>query len=408
MGAGRHAHCTIIARQMDFSRVLVTDNLAWQLFSAANREKLLFSRLSKEKDLPTLSKGGGPARQRALTLLLLFDHLVLHDYNDTFRLPDLERDGIVEVVQSSGPVENVAPLPTRWRRGPLAHRGRPPRALLKSLALVQRLQPFVVNRVLPMTGEIKFFPALAKGLRVSRRRCVELFLDYALAAVRGDQVALREHVFTTELPEDFLREITDGLFHFNEQLDAGNSLIFAAMLAADQIATIQSLSARLGLGVATEHYGEVFRPETALVGIELDAVAAANKFLTLRAALVEEGGLLPRIDCIKDALALRKDPRLRAVREQLAILHGGLTTGDREAISDARREIRKARQALRRRAAWDKALRWVAYLSVPVGVAEILSGTPPIVGTSIAVVGAAGTAGSRKVERDNEWVLFGT
>jgi hypothetical protein len=51
------------------------------------------------------------------------------------------------------------------------------------------------------------------------------------------------------------------------------------------------------------------------------------------------------------------------------------------------------------------ALLWVAYLSVPVGVAEVLSGTPPLIGTLIAVIGAAGTAKSRKVERDNEWVL---
>lgn len=81
---------------------------------------------------------------------------------------------------------------------------------------------------------------------------------------------------------------------------------------------------RLGLGVATEHYGEYFRPELALRGRELDAVAAANRFLTLRTAFVGQGGFLPPLNSIKDALALRKDPHLRAVREQLALLHGGL------------------------------------------------------------------------------------
>ncbi len=289
----------------------------------------------------------------------------------------------------------------------MANRGRPPKKLLQSLSLIQRFWPFVVNRVLLAIREIKFFPALANGLKISRR-CVELFLDYALAAVRGDQVSLREHVVATALPEDFLRELTAGLFHFDDPPDAGNSALLCAIIAAEQVATIQALSSRLGLGVATEHYGEVFRSETALNGEELDAIAAANRFLALRAAFVEEGGLLPHIKGIKDTLALRKDPRLKAVREQLALLHSGLVLGDRQAISEAGREIRKARQSLKRRTGWDKALRWVTYLEVPVGVAEVLIGTPPVVGTSIAVVGAAGAAGSRKVERDNEWALFGT
>ncbi len=108
---------TIIAGQMDFSRVLVRDNLAWELFSAAARENLLFSRPLTEEERSNLSRRSRLTRQRALSLLVLFDHLVLHDYCNAFRLPDLEKDGIVEVMAGSDPVEEVPPLPTLVEQG---------------------------------------------------------------------------------------------------------------------------------------------------------------------------------------------------------------------------------------------------------------------------------------------------
>jgi hypothetical protein len=393
---------------MDFGGVLVTDHLAYELFRAAHREKLLFSQNLHSEDFENLSGRDPTVLRRALSLLVLFDRVVIHDLSPAFRLPDLEKDGIVEVVPSPNQTIEVVPLPTRWKMGPLANRGRPPKELLRSLSLIQQLRPFVVNRVSVAVRDLQFFSALASGIGVSRKQLVELFLDYVIAVVQGDAATLREHVFTSALPRKFLRDMTSGLFQMGDPSSGPDTVIIFAILAAQQIAEIQAVSARVGLGVATHHYGGVFRSESALSGDKLDAVSAAGGFLTLRAAFAEEGGFWPRIDTIKDALALRRDPRLQNVRAQLALLHGGLTTGDRDAIAEARREIRKARQRLQRRAGWDRALRWVAYLSVPVGVAEVLSGTPPIIGTSIAVIGAAGTAKSRKVERDNEWVLFGT
>jgi hypothetical protein len=117
---------------------------------------------------------------------------------------------------------------------------------------------------------------------------------------------------------------------------------------------------------------------------------------------------MPRIEGIKHALSLRKDPHLKAVREQLKLFHSSLSAGDRNAVAEARREIQKTRQKLERRSRWDRALRWLTYLSVPVGVAESLIWSVPIAGTSLSVIGAAGTAASRSIEKKNEWVLFGT
>ena len=392
---------------MDFSKVLVTDSLSWELFGAAARERLLFARGSDDQDLPSR---GGTACQRALSLLVLFDQIVLHDFGEAFRLPDLEKCGIVEVISAVEPT-NVQPLRVSRRKSSSILGGYPSKGMLQSVALIENFRPFIVNRLLA-GGNIEFFSALAEGLKVSRRRCLELFFDYALAAVRGDQAACANHIFTAALPGDLLRDITKELFAYSSRgdgmLSPTNYVLLVSTIEANRIAIIRELSAKHGLGVATQHYGECFRSEPALRGAELDAVAAANRFLTVRAAFREEDGFLPRVNNIREALALRKDPHLRALREQLALFHRSLVAGDTDALLEARREIKRARRKLQRRAAWDRALRWVAYLSVPVGVAEILNGTPPLVGTSIAVVGAAGAAGSRKVEKDNEWVLFGT
>jgi hypothetical protein len=386
----------------------VTDRLAWEILSAAEREKLLFVRDSSEPRPQAQLQSVG---QRALSLLVLFDRLAIHELGDgNFRLPDLESEGIVEIVTASQPTDKIRALETKKRKVRMGPCRRLSKMHLEALSRLQQFRPLVINRL--DSVENKFFAALANGLRVSKRRCLELFLDYAVAYVQGDGAALRTHLFSKVLPKDLLRDVRKELFDFSargeDYLGPDNEVLVMGMIFANEIAIIQELSARLKLGVATEHYGERFRSDLALRGQQLDAVAAANRFLILRAAFADEGGFMPRINGIRHALSLRKDPHLKAVREQLRIFHGGLTTGDRLAIIEARREIQKARKRLESRVGWDKALRWLAYLSVPVGIVEILNGSPPIVGTSLSAVGAGGIAKSRQVERNNEWVLFGT
>jgi hypothetical protein len=323
---------------MDFSRVLVTDRLAWEIFGVAAREKLLFVQSPGEQ--PPRARRG-TAGQRALSLLVLFDRLLIHDYGPgTFRLPDLEKEGIVEVIPAHEVPPNVPALNTQWKKGHLGSRRKPPEALLWSLSLIQQFRPLVINRLLK--AKVEFDSLMSDVLGISRRKYVEAFLDYALAYAQEHEAAVRGHLLAQALPEDFLNEMSEELFDFAARRDvvsAPNATLTGAIAFADEIAVIQSLSATLGLGVATEYYGETFRAEPALKGKELDAVAAANQFLILRAAFADEGRFMPRIEGIQQALLLRKDPHLKAVREQLKLFHSGLTAGDRNAVLEARREI---------------------------------------------------------------------
>jgi hypothetical protein len=303
----------------------------------------------------------------------------------------------------------VPALSTTWRKGFLGLRGRPPKQLLQSLFLVQQFRPLVVNRLLE--GRDPSDSRIAKFLGVSRRQYINRLIDYALANIPGDKAAIHDNVLAEVLPDDILNVIFEQLIDFTSRSEALSSpqiILLMAIFFAQEIAVIQSLSSQLGLGVATDHYGEKFRSEPALRGKQLDAMAAAHQFLILRAALVDEGRFMPRIQGIKHALALRRDPYLKAIREQLKVFHSGLTSGDRNAVVEARREIQLARQNLERRAGWDRALRYLAYLSLPVGIAESLFWNVPIAGTALSVIGAAGAATARRIETKNEWVLFGT
>jgi hypothetical protein len=390
---------------MDFKRILVTDSLAWEIFGAAARDRLLFVRAAGDEPRPSRRK---LISQRALSLIILFDRLVIHDFSKgVLRLPDLEKEGIVEVVAAHETPQRPKALSTRWEKGHLGSRGRPPKELLRSLAVVEQFRPLVVNRILTVRSDYDSF--VADALHMSRRKYLNLFLDYAIAYIQGNEESLQQHVFTEAFPEDLRREITEELFDFSaqgERLSPTNATLVAAILFAEEIATIQHLSTNLGLGVATEHYGEKFRVEPSLTSREIDAVVAANYFVILRAALAEDR-FMPRIEGLRQALSLRKDAHLKAIREQLTVFHAALLAGDRSVVAEAKREVESARRKLQRRAGWDRPLAWLAYLSVPAVVADVFLGTP-IASLSLSAIHATGTLVSRRLEKENEWVLFGT
>jgi hypothetical protein len=126
----------------------------------------------------------------------------------------------------------------------------------------------------------------------------------------------------------------------------------------------------------------------------------------VRTALAEDRGVLPRIRDIHHALALRQDPHLRSLREMLAEFHKSVQIGDATVVASARREVARAKRAMIRRQKWQRGLDWVTYLALPVGIAETLTGTPPIAGTSLSVLGVTGSAIASHIKRRNGGVLF--
>lgn len=186
-----------------------------------------------------------------------------------------------------------------------------------------------------------------------------------------------------------------------QQLRRGHALV-----ASQEIQIAKDLSAQFGVGVASHYYG--VRLESARAASRsLPPTLAANGFLTVRAALAEDRGVLPHIEGITHALALRRDPNLKALKEHLGHMNVALQNGRPDDLLRARLEIMKARKVLQRKRRWERALTWLTYLSVPVGVAEALVAGLPVASTTVSVLGASGAAYMQRMQKSNEWVLFG-
>jgi hypothetical protein len=384
----------------DFTRVLLTDKVAWGFFGLADREHLLYTSHAGDN---TPAPQRGAINQRTLSLLVLFDKIIVHDFSDSaFRIPDLENDGIVQVIARETPANPVEPLPTRWKKGPLRSRKKPPASLLRSLRLLKEESSLVIDRLLSVRSDWE--TSLATALHVSRRGFLTAFFDYALACVEGNTAVLRESILN-RLPDDMLAYWTRRLFDFqvkDELMDEVTAKMVFAIAFADEVRIIQELSEQLGVGVATEHYRSKYisRPSA------LDPRSIADHFVVLRTALAEDRGALPRIRDIRHALALRQDPHLRSLRELLVEFHKSVQHGDATVVANARREVTRAKRAMTRRLHWQRGLDWVTYLALPVGIAEALTGAPPITGTSLSVLGATGTAITSRTKRRHSWVLF--
>jgi hypothetical protein len=216
----------------DFTCVLLTDHLARELFGLAGREGLLYGSPA-ESDSPTPRLRG--VSQRVLSLLVLFDKILVHDFSPgpAFRIPDLEGEGIVQVVAQGEPIGPVEPLQTHWKLGPLKSRRKPPKSLLRSLRLFKEERVLVIARLLSVKSEWE--REIAKAFGVSRRGFLNAFFDYALACVEGNRVAVRESILN-RLPDDMLADLTRGLFDFQrhgELLDESNAKLVAAIAFAD-------------------------------------------------------------------------------------------------------------------------------------------------------------------------------
>lgn len=384
----------------DFTRVLLTDKVAWGLFGLADREQLLYTSHAGDNTPAPLR---GAINQRTLSLLVLFDQIIVHDFsNSAFRIPDLENDGIVKVIARETPANPVEPLPTHWKKGPLRGRKKPPASLLRSLRLLKEESSLVIDRLMSVRSDWE--TSLASALHVSRRGFLTAFFDYALACVEGNTAVLRESLLN-RLPDDMLAYWTNRLFDFqlkDELMDEFTAKMVFAIAFADEIRIIQELSEQLKVGVATEHY----RSKYASRSSALDPRSIADHFVVLRTALAEDRGALPRIRDIRHALALRKDPNLRSLRELLVEFHKSVQDGDATVVANARREVARAKRAMMRRLHWQRGLDWVTYLALPVGIAEALTGAPPIAGTSLSMLGVTGTAIASRSKRRNGWVLF--
>jgi hypothetical protein len=119
-----------------------------------------------------------------------------------------------------------------------------------------------------------------------------------------------------------------------------------------------------------------------------------------------ESGENAGADHVRHDDASRRERRNRSLRAMLVEFHKAVKVGDADSLVSARREVARAQRVMARGEKWQRGLDWVAYLALPVGITEALAGAPPIVGTSLSVLGTTGAATMSRAKRRHGWVLF--
>ena len=253
-------------------------------------------------------------RQTVLSLLVLFDNLIVHNsHPNEYRIPDLEHDGILQVVNVPEPITKPAPLKSKWLPSRFDPRPRAPTRVLRTLAQMQSYRPLIVDRLVtyrPRKGEMfEFESFMAKTLRISRRRYFSEFLDLAINYVLGNKEAIAENVIERALPKRLLNPIKRELFDFSRRgklFGPTNATLIAAIIFAQELGAIQELSSKHGVGVATHYYRRARRdPSRGMEPFGNEPSQVPRSFRLIRSILHEEGHFFPRIESISHALKLR-------------------------------------------------------------------------------------------------------
>jgi hypothetical protein len=385
---------------VDFSKAIIFDEPLEGLLSQASRERLLAGKL--DPNLKGSKRQTAANIQDSLSLLILFDQLLIPDFTSSLRIPGLEDTDLIRVL----PIGNLPwQEPVALDETFLVSRCQ---AFVKALERASEIRPLVLNRVLMGLDDGDMWSIIARATKISKYEVIEQALDYFLAFYKGDEERLRNNLLFQILPQDVLQMINDDLLESrdDDKVSPGKVLLASFIIAADQIKILHELSQEQQAGIATRKYTGLM-PEVKSSDLHADSLNLTRGFCLLRCALHEEGRFFPKIESIEHALRLRKDPNLQSFREQLGLFHSYLSLGDNDAIVKLVEEVKKAQRALQRTKSWDTTLKWVTYLSLPVGFVEPFLIGLPVIGTTMGIFSVVATFGVDQVKKKNEWVLFG-
>jgi hypothetical protein len=382
---------------VDFKNVIASDDLATVLLNQASKEKMLEYKGNSELiRLPTRS---AKIMQESLSLLILFDRIIIPNYIGDIHIPAIEDNGLIEFISDNQCFEiaNRHSSSSQYRSG--------------FSGVIEKALPakeMILNRLIKDKNE--FWGILAKGTRLGRYRLYEAVFDYFFAYYHKDQDGLRSNLLNEMIPNYALKMIRRSLSRDSVdpyKMDPTEMLLTEIMMISSQIRTLQGMSVKYNAGVATRQYTGLTKGETSINKAKHGLIDPARGFFLLRCAIHEEGHFFPRIDSIEHALMLRKDPNLRAFKEQLCLFQAYLSKGDIEATIRLRNEVRKAKRVLEQTRSRQLALKWTTYLSLPINVVETFLLGIPTVGLAMTSFSVMGSWSVDKAKRENEWVLFG-
>ena len=316
-------------------------------------------------------------------------------------MPELEDRDVVRRLVGIFPIGRAfVASGTNW------YEKRDPEVFVDALDKVAIYRPYVI-RYLAKNPNPWVSKIASTGL-VSTKDVVAAIVDYAHAFYRRDDDALARNFFSylgndfvTSLNQDLTRQQPrDGLNYFDE-------VLFGAIWWADQLDEYRLMSQQAAAPVAGARLPSGLASRMRLEPGLQQASKAAASFAVLRVALSEEGFFFPRIDGIRHALSLRKNPNIRSFRRRVGELHEVLQKDDPTAILEARKEVVLANKKLNKASSWRRSAKWAAYAAVPVSLLETATIGMPALSLGLSGVSLLSQKASESLFERNRWILVG-
>lgn len=110
---------------------------------------------------------------------------------------------------------------------------------------------------------------------------------------------------------------------------------------------------------------------------------------------------------LRDTLKLAKDPASEALRQKVTEWVDALGNGEIATLPGIRKEIQQATASLERTGHAKKLGTFLTYAAVPVGIGEMLIGSPGLVGFCLGGVAVAADLSVQLTQKKFRWALFG-
>lgn len=133
----------------------------------------------------------------------------------------------------------------------------------------------------------------------------------------------------------------------------------------------------------------------------------SSRRLTLFRVVSEEIGTLLPPKSLSSALHLGRSPEAEALREKSSEWIDKIEAGDLGGIEPIRKEIKSAIQSLEKVGLAKSIGSMLTLTAVPIGVAEMMLGSPGIFGLGLGAVGTIAEVNVRSTEKRYRWALFG-
>ena len=385
--------------------VVLTDRLRHALLAQAKAEHLLNP---KYLDVRRLRRNP-LAIQQALSLIVLHEHVWLADYflpgeDDRVGeplLPELEESGDVRRLVGIFPIGRMfVSSGANW------YDRRDPKVFVKALDLVETYRPMVISAVARKPNP--WVARIASTGLLSCRKVVSAILDYAYGFYSSDD-DLMQTSFVAHLGDAFVEELKRDLTSQTprEGLNMFDEVLFGAIWHAEQFDEYRQMSQVAAAPVAGASAPLRVLRKAGVFEANTEAVRLARTFAVVRVALTDEGFNLPRIEGVRHALRLRRDPGIASLRARLGDLHGSFATGDAAAVQEARREVQRANAALGKAASLAKWARWGAIAGLPIGIVETLTVGLPVASLPISLISLFSDHASQDLIAKNRWILVG-